>query len=161
MSYFRKYILLFVVVTAGFFVHCEIDHGLGLMKSEIRGRVILPDMSKRPDYVESVRVIATTKNLQDLQDGELTLSDVLFTNTAIDLGKEKPVYDLSAPLGTYKLIAAVWKKRGKPWDYTRFFGFYGFDPETFKFDFSPVVLTEEQPVAKNIDIYCDWSFVSP
>ncbi len=161
MSFYRKHFLLFVVVAAAFFVRCEIDHGLGLMKSRIQGRVILPDMSKRPDYVESVRVIATTKNLQDLQEGELTLSDVVFTNTSIDLGTEKPAYDLSAPLGTYKLIAAVWKKRDKPWDYTRFFGFYGFDPETFKFDFSPVVLTEERPVAKNIDIYCDWSFVSP
>lgn len=143
------------------FLSCEIDHGLGLIRTKITGQIILPDLSNRPDYLESVRVIATTKNLGDLQQGELTLSDVVFSNSPVSLGRQTSSYELSAPEGEYKLIAAVWKKHGEAWDYTRFIGFYGFNPDSFTFDFDPVVLTSSQPVAKDIDIYCDWSFVSP
>ncbi|MDZ7721733.1 MAG: hypothetical protein U5R06_02625 [candidate division KSB1 bacterium] len=152
---------LIVILLFPLLLSCELDHGLGLIKTRITGHVILPDLENRPEYLESVRVIATTKNLADLQQGELSLSDVIFSNSPVNLSQQTPSYDLPAPAGEYKLIAAVWKKRGEAWDYTRFLGFHGFNPDSFTFDFEPVVLTKNDPIAENIDIYCDWSFVSP
>ncbi|MDZ7345189.1 MAG: hypothetical protein ONA69_00185 [candidate division KSB1 bacterium] len=137
---------------------CEIDHGLGVSKSRIRGHVILPDMSLRPDYFEAVRVIALTKTL----DAEnISLNDAVFSNTSVDLSQPRPAYDLPAPLSKYEFVGAVWKKRGQPWDYTRIFGFYGFDPDSFKFEHKTIYLTKDQPVAENIDIVCDWILVTP
>lgn len=152
---------LFFIIGLVFLFSCELDHGLGLIKTKITGHVILPDLADRPEHLESVRIIATTKNIADLQQGELTLSDVVFSNSPVNLSQQTPYYELSAPAGEYKLIAAVWKKRDQAWDYTRFLGFYGFNPDEFTFDFEPVVLTKSDPKAENIDIYCDWSFVSP
>lgn len=152
---------IILILSLSLLLSCDIDHGLGLIKTKITGRVILPDLSERPDYVESVHVIATTKNLGDLREGELTLSDVVFSNRPVKLNQQTPSYELSAPAGEYKLVAAVWKKRGEAWDYTRLLGFYGFNPDSFTFNFEPVVLSKSDPIAQNIDIYCDWSFATP
>ncbi|MDZ7372134.1 MAG: hypothetical protein ONB12_13315 [candidate division KSB1 bacterium] len=148
----------FLAVFILFFSSCEIDHGLGVSKSRIRGHVILPDMSLRPDYFEAVRIIALTKTL----DAEnISLNDAVFSNTSVDLSQSRPAYDLPAPLSKYEFVGAVWKKRGEPWDYTRIFGFYGFDPDSFKFEHKTIYLTKDQPVAENIDIVCDWILVTP
>ena len=149
-------ICLIVVISPGF--RCDIDHGLGVSDSRIRGHIILPDMSQRPDYFEAVRVVALTKTL-DAE--EITLNDVVFSNSSVDLNAELPAYDLPAPLSRYEFIGAVWKERDKNWDYTKIFGFYGFDPDSFQFNMQPVVLTKQQPIAENIDIVCDWIFVNP
>ncbi len=79
---------------------------------------------------------------------------------AIDLGAEIPTFDLPAPISKYEFVGAVWKHRDKGWDYTKIFGFYGFDPDSFKFDVKPIVLTKDQPIVDDIDIVCDWIFVS-
>ncbi len=150
--------LLFFVLAVGLLFRCEIDHGLDVSKSRIRGHLILPDMAQRPDYFESVSVIALTKKL-DAED--ITLNDVVISNSSVDLNDPTPPYDLPAPLSRYEFVGAVWKKKGEPWDYTRIFGFYGFDPDSFKFDVKPIYLTKENPVAENIDIVCDWILVSP
>ncbi len=156
----RRLIWKATVVIAGVLLlaACEIDHGLGISKSHIRGRVILPDMSMRPDYFEAVRIVALTKTL-DAED--LSLSDAVFSNTSVDLSKSEPTYDLPAPLSKYEFIGAVWKKRNEPWNYRRIFGFYGFDPDSFKFEHKTVYLTKESPVAEGIDIVCDWILVTP
>ncbi|MBN2413795.1 hypothetical protein JXQ31_19095 [candidate division KSB1 bacterium] len=132
---------------------CEIDHGLGTLDSRITGRVIFLNQDKKPDYVESVRIVAAV-NLPPQ-----SLGDVVFTNTSVNLSKDEPDYYVPAPLATYQLVAAVWKEKGQAWNYSKILGFYGFDPVNFTFDSVKVVLTKEQPVAKNIDIYCDWSIL--
>jgi hypothetical protein len=137
---------------------CEIDHGLDVSKSHIRGHVILPDMSQRPDYFESVRIIALTKTL-DAE--ELSLSDAVISNSSVDLSTLKSAYSLPAPLSKYEFIGAVWKKKNEAWDYTRIFGFYGFDPDSFKFEQRPVYLTKDSPNVDDIDIVCDWILVTP
>ncbi|RQW05319.1 hypothetical protein EH222_10065 [candidate division KSB1 bacterium] len=148
---------LMVMVISPHFISCEIDHGLGVSTSRIRGHLVLPDMSLRPDYFEAVRVVALTKTL-DAQD--ITLNDAVFSNFSVDLEHPNPSYDLPAPLSKYEFIGAVWKHRQKGWDYTKIFGFYGFDPDSFKFTSQPVYLTKEQPIVDGIDIVCDWIFVS-
>ncbi len=157
-SLWSRFLLVFslsVVISPTY--RCEIDHGLGISDSRIRGNIILPDMSERPDYFEAVRIVALTKQL-DAE--EITLNDIVFSNYSVDLSTEQPAYDLPAPLSRYEFIGAVWKERGKGWDYTKIFGFYGFDPDSFQFDMQPVVLTKQDPIAENIDIVCDWLFVS-
>ena len=150
-------LLIFLLGTSGHFISCDIDHGLGVSISRIRGHVILPDMSLRPDYFEAVRIIALTKTL-DAED--ITLNDAVFSNFSVDLDHPRPTYDLPAPLSRYEFIGAIWKHREKGWDYTKIFGFYGFDPDSFIFTTEPVYLTEEQPIVENIDIVCDWMLVS-
>ena len=106
---FPGFLLLFMVISP-YFTGCEIDHGLGISTSRIRGHVILPDMSLRPDYFEAVRVIALTKTL-DATD--ITLNDAVFSNFSVDLENPTPTYDLPAPLSKYEFIGAVWKHREK------------------------------------------------
>ncbi len=151
----RYFMFLFILL---FLTQCEIDHGLGVSTSRIRGHVVLPDMSLRPDYFESVRIVALTKTL-DAED--ISLSDVVISNSSVDLSDPRPAYDLPAPLSKYEFVGAVWKKKDEAWDYTRIFGFYGFDPDSFKFTVEPIYLTKEHPIAEGIDIVCDWILVSP
>jgi len=151
-TYYLLFAIFFILTT-----HCEIDHGLGISKSRIRGHVILPDMSQRPEYFEAVRVIALTKKL-DAED--ISLNDAVIANYSVDLSVERSPYDLPAPISKYEFIGAVWKHREKGWDYTKIFGFYGFDPDSFKFNAEPVYLTKEQPIVYGIDIVCDWVLVS-
>jgi hypothetical protein len=158
MSLQRFSVICLIFLGISPFFHCEIDHGLDVSKSRIRGHLILPDMSLRPDYFESVRIIALTKTL-DAE--ELSLSDAVFSNSSIDLSNPSPAYDLPAPLSKYEFIGAVWKKKDAAWDYTRIFGFYGFDPDSFKFEQKPIYLTKDSPIVDDIDIVCDWILVTP
>ncbi|RPH93804.1 MAG: hypothetical protein EHM72_16040 [Calditrichaeota bacterium] len=151
-------ICLLLLGISPFFMFCEIDHGLGVSKSRIRGHLILPDMSLRPEYFEAVRVVALTKTL-DAED--ISLSDAVFSNSSIDLSTPRPAFDLPAPISQYEFIGAVWKKKDHAWDYTRIFGFYGFDPDSFKFEHRRIVLTEDEPIVDDIEIVCDWILVTP
>jgi len=142
-----------IIFLLSLFLACEIDHGLGTLDSRITGRVIFLNKDQKPDYVESVRIVAAV-NLPPQ-----SLGDVVFTNTSVNLSKDEPDYYVPAPLATYQLVAAVWKEKGQAWNYSKILGFYGFDPVTFKNDSVRVILTKTQPVAKDIDIYCDWSLL--
>ena len=147
-----------ILSIALFLIQCEIDHGLGVSTSRIQGHLVLPDMSQRPDYLESVRVIALTKTLDA---ADISLNDVVISNSSVDLSDPNPSFDLPAPLSKYEFIGAIWKKRDEAWDYTRIFGFYGFDPDSFKFTQKPIYLTKDNPIVEDIDIVCDWLLVTP
>jgi hypothetical protein len=134
-------------------VSCHIDHGLGTLHSQITGQIIFLNPDSKPDFVESVRIVAAVRFPPQ------TLGDVVFTNTSINLSKAQPDYTLPAPLASYQIVAAVWKAKGKNWDYRNILGFYGFDPVNSQFEYKPVELTKADPVAQNIDIYCDWTMV--
>jgi len=137
------------------FAGCEIDHGLGPLGSRIQGRLIFLNPEMKPEQVESVRVIAVVRWDPD----NLSLSDVVFTNRSINLSREIPEYDLPAPPATYELVAAVWKEKGRAWNYLNILGFYGFDPRDFTVGETRVELTQNQPVVQGIDILCDWSSI--
>ena len=152
----KKIVLLLLALVAALpLADCEIDHGLGLMESRITGKIIFLNHDQRPDFVESVRVVAAVKF------PFTSLSDVVFTNRSIDLSKPQTEYDLPAPLASYQVVAAVWKEKGKAWNYGNLLGVYGFNPAQGEFEFKKVILTKEQPVAEGIDIYCDWNLVKP
>jgi len=153
---YKKYPgFIFLIVALSVLPGCEIDHGLDIMKSKITGDIIFLNPDKRPDYVESVRIVAAVKF------PFTSLSDVVFMNTSINLSKEKSVYEIPAPISTYQVVAAVWKKKGQAWNYTNLLGIYGFNPLSGQFEFKKVILTKSDPVAQGIDIYCDWSTLRP
>jgi hypothetical protein len=149
------YIVCFITLLS--IVGCELDHGLGPMESRIKGRIVFLNFEHRPDYVESVRIIAVVKWDPD----NLSMSDVVIANRSVNLSREYSEYDVSAPVTTYDLVAAIWKQKGKAWNYTNVLGFYGFDPVTFELGDTRVRLTKEHPVVADIDIRCDWLSIQP
>ena len=148
----KKNLLWLIALVA---MSCSIDHGLGTMNSRITGKVIFLNLEQRPSYVEAVRIVAVD-NLPPQ-----SLGDVVITNTSVNLAASEPSYYIPAPIADYELVAAVWKEKGKAWNYSNILGFYGFDPVNYLYEYKKVQLTKAQPVAQGIDIYCDWSLLKP
>ncbi len=144
---------LFLLLSPLLWLSCEIDHGLGTMDSRISGKIILLNPDQKPDYVESVRIVGVVNFPPE------SLGDVVFTNRSVNLSKAEPDYYIPAPLGTYHLIVAVYKVKGKEWDYLKWLGYYGFDPVTWESKETTITLSKNHPVATGIDIVCDWSLL--
>lgn len=147
-----KMLLLGVLLLALGFA-CEIDHGLGLIESGISGRVIFLHPEQKPARIDAVRVVAVVNFPPQ------SLGDLVFTNTSINLSQPAPTYRVPAPLAHYVLVGAIYREKGKEWDYAKILGFYGSNPDSNLYDIKPVTLSKAQPVAGNIDIYCDWAAV--
>ncbi len=141
-----------------FLLHgCEIDHGLGVLGSKIKGTVIFINPDEKPDYVEAVRMAAVV----DFDFSDISLSDAVLANTSVNLSKKAPDYYIPAPIASYELVVAIWKQKGKAWDATNWLGFYGYDPVNQTVEYKSVTLSKAHPVAEDIDIYCDWTTISP
>ncbi len=147
----RVYILSLLLAISGY--HCNIDHGLGTLDTGITGEVIFLNRDQKPESVEAVRVIAVVNMPPE------SLGDVVFTYKSINLSRDKSEYDIPAPDATYELVAAIWKEKGQAWNYGNILGFYGFDPVTYEIESKTVSIDKYHPVAKNIDIVCDWSLL--
>lgn len=132
---------------------CEIDHGLGTLESQITGHVIFRNRDLRPERIDAVRVVAV------IRFPPQGLGDLVFTNTSINLSQERPAYYLPAPLARYSVVGAVYREKGKDWDYSKILGFYGTNPDSNIYAIAPVTLSKSRPVARDIDIYCDWALV--
>jgi hypothetical protein len=146
-------LLLIGVVLLGLISACEVDHGLGTIDSRISGKVIFRNSELKPDRIDAVRVVAVVNFPPQ------GLGDLVFTNTSINLSQETPAYYVPAPLARYVLVGAIYREKGKDWDYAKILGFYGSNPDSNIYDIKPVTLTKEHPVAENIDIFCDWTMV--
>jgi len=155
MRLFISKTFLLIAAIMVFSFDCKIDQGLGTLDSKITGTLYFLNRDKKPDYVEAVRVVAAVKLPPE------NLGDVVFTNTSIDLSKDEVMYEIPTPITSYEMVAAIWKEKGKSWNYANILGFYGYDPINYKFNYEKVILTKEHPVAKGIDIYCDWSLLKP
>ncbi len=146
------------IVTAGLLILSlfSCDTGLGLMSTKISGKVIFINSDKKPDFVESVWVFAAEKSIFD----NLTLNDIIISDRPVDLSKDSSKYEIFVPFGTYIIVAAVWKEKGKDWNYQKILGFYGYDPVNFSYyDKNPVMVTKDKKVASGYNIICDWKFV--
>ncbi len=133
---------------------CEIDHGLGTIESRISGRVVFLHPELKPARIDAVRVVAVVNFPPQ------SLGDLVFTNTSINLSQPAPAYSLPAPLATYALVGAIYREKGREWDYSNILGFYGANPDSNVYSVEAVILSKEHPVAEGIDIYCDWAMVS-
>jgi hypothetical protein len=147
----RVYILFLLLAISGY--HCSIDHGLGTLDTRITGDVVFLNRDQKPESVEAVRVIAVVNMPPE------SLGDVVFTYKSVNLSRDKSEYDIPAPDATYELVAAIWKEKGKAWNYGNILGFYGFDPVTYEIESKTVTIDKHHPVASNIDIICDWSLL--
>ena len=150
----KQYIFFIFATCFTLWSGCNTDHGLGTLDSKITGDIIFLNMEKKPDYIEAVRIVAAVKLPPE------NLGDVVFTNTSINLASNQSEYDIPAPIASYELVAAVWKEKGKAWNYANILGFYGFDPVNLQFEYKKVVLSNNHPVAQHIDIICDWSLLN-
>jgi len=132
---------------------CEIDHGLGLLESKIRGEIHFVNTDRRPDYVNGVRVVAAVNFPPQ------SLSDVIF-GKPINYGVDTARYELPAPIADYLAVAVVWRKRGSDWNFSNLMGIYGVNTQKLEFNLKPVHLSHSQPVADSIDIVADWTLAS-
>ena len=132
------------------------DTGLGLLETKITGRVVFINSDKKPDLVESVWVVAAAKSLFN----NPTLNDLVISDRPVNLNKDSSEYEVFVPPGSYVIVAAIWKQKGKDWNFLNIIGRYGYDPVHFTyFDTQPVVISDRQKVVSGKDIICDWSFV--
>ncbi|MBN1997669.1 hypothetical protein JW935_08965 [candidate division KSB1 bacterium] len=146
----KKILLIALLFVSG----CEIDHGLGPLKSRITGKISFVNENFKPDNIDALRPIAVTK----WDPENFSLSDIVIANTSVNMSKENPDYYIPAPLGSYELVAIVYRKKGQGWNYTQILGFYGFDPVTYTGESKIVTLSKTKPIAGEIDIVCDWTW---
>jgi hypothetical protein len=140
------------VLSALLFQACEVDHGLGLSPSRITGKVIHIQKPANVDSIaEDVRVVAAAKF------PPTGVADVFFSNE-VRTDRDTADFEIIVPYGTYPAIAVLWKQSGRNWALESLLGFYGFDLPNFQASLKGVELTEENPVAVNVDMYALWDF---
>ena len=150
----NRKILWVVTAVWTLFSACEIDHGLGIIESRITGKVIYLHPELKPARVDAVRVVAVVNFPPQ------GLGDLVITNKSISLSDPAPDYHLPAPLSHYVLVGAIYREKGKEWDYGNILGLYGVNPDSGRFTPRSVTLTKETPVVENVDIFCDWANIS-
>jgi hypothetical protein len=122
---------------------CEVDHGLGPIRSKIRGRVIFVD--KLPPNTDQVQV-AVAKTFPPKALLDLGLSGPLpFWQDTVE-------YEILLPLGHYEAVGVLWKEKGRTWSISSILGLY-----TRRNSLLPqaIDLTSEHPVKDSVDIYAD------
>lgn len=154
MNRLKYLILTLAILPNTAFFSC--DTGLGLLETKITGRVVFINSDKKPDFVESVWVIAATKSLFN----NPTLNDLVISDRPVNLSKDSSDYQVFVPPGSYVIVAAIWKSKGEDWNFLHIVGRYGYDPVHFSYyDTQPIVVSDRQKIASGRDIICDWSFV--
>ena len=133
------------------------DTGLGLIETKISGDVIFVNSDKKPDKIESVWIVATSKSLFE----NFSLNDLVISDRPVNLSKDTSHYEVFVPVGSYSIIAAIWKEKNKDWNYLNILGLYGFNPLTgLVYDDKPTVISNEQKVVSDRNIICDWQFLN-
>ena len=126
-------------------------NGVGIVGSIIAGKVTFTNSQFRASYVEQVCTIAFSEYPPENQN------DVYFSKP-MDLNIEVQDYSIPVPNDTFLAVAVIWKKQGQEWNYSNVLGLYGFEwTNPFDFNFTPIPVTENEPVAANIDINADWN----
>ena len=151
-----RHILKGAILSAVLLSTVSCDTGLGLITTKIAGKVIFIHPENRPNSVESVWVIAAEKSLFE----NPSLSDVVISDRPVNLFSDSSAYEVFVPHGSYVIVAAIWKEKGKDWNYLNILGIYGFDPTTFTYyDTNPIAINQNRPVATDYNIICDWGFI--
>lgn len=140
----------FLTATAAVFLSCDFDQGIGPSPTRITGKVLFLDTNLRPSNVDEVRVIAVS------QLPPSGFGDIYFSNP-VRFDKDTADYEIQLPAGNFPAAGVLWKARGKDWAITNLLGIYGFTPPV-SFSLKSVEVTQDNPVAENIDIFALWSF---
>lgn len=128
---------------------CNIDHGLGLLPW-IEGKVIFE--GEMPPNTDQVIIVVAP------QFPPTEWTDLIRT-PPLPLGQDTVRYEVPLPYGTYEVIAAIWKAKGQTWSIQSISNILGFYTIPNKFEPASVTLTEEHPVARNIDIIADYDLI--
>ena len=126
---------------------CSIDHGLGEFETRITGRVIFSDLDKRPAYAGQARVVAV------YQFPPTGLGDVLQSNI-LPAGRDTADFEILAQKGTYAALGVIWRHKESGWNFANLIGLY---TKPNSFSLQPVTVSDEQPVASNIEIFATGS----
>jgi hypothetical protein len=150
MSKIIRFVLA-AALSAVLFQACEFDKGLSLSPSRITGKVLFVGEPDSTIAIDEVRVVAAARF------PPTGVSDIFFSNP-VNFGLDTADYEIILPFGNYPALAVLWKPRDDDWALESLLGFYGFNPFTFEASLKGVELTEDSPVAANIDIPALWGF---
>lgn len=139
--------ITFAVAVPLFLWSCSVDHGIEEIKTKITGRVIFVDSQNRPAYADQARVVAV------YQFPPTGLGDVLYSNT-LPAGRDTSKFEILAQKGTYAALGVLWRRVGEGWSFSNLLGLYTAPSELAP---KPVTVSDENPVAANIDIYGTWA----
>ena len=151
-----KFLIFFLLIAAALvlIINCEIDHGLYPNNYMIKGKVIF-FKGDPPENTDRVEVFA----LKEFPPKDPQNFLYLGQSGSLDFSQGNEIeYEISVSRTTYQMIGVLWKEKGQDWNLTGLLGFYtgGFQsifPDS-------VVITRQNPVAENVDIYANWETVS-
>jgi len=142
-------LLIFVVVIA-----CQIDHGLYPNSYKITGNIHF-FKGEPPENTDRVEVFA----LKEFPPQDPQNFLYLGRSGKLDYSQGSSIkYEVQVSKTSYQLIGLLWKEKGEDWNLTGLMGFYtgglgNFFPDS-------AIVTKENPVAEDIDIYANWDRVS-
>ena len=142
-------LLILVVVIA-----CEIDHGLYPNSYTITGNIHF-FKGVAPENTDRVEVFA----LKEFPPQDPQNFLYLGRSGKLDYSLGSSIkYEVQVSKTSYQLIGLLWKEKGEDWNLTGLMGFYTGGLENFFPD--SAVVTTENPIAEDIDIYANWDRVS-
>lgn len=143
-------ILLILIIS----IACEIDHGLYPISYKITGKVHF-FKGQPPENTDRVEVFA----LKEFPPQDPQNFLYLGRSGSLDYQQGSTIkYEVQVSKTSYQLIGLLWKEKGEDWNLTGLMGFYTGGLENFFPD--SAVVTNENPVAEDIDIYANWDRVS-
>jgi hypothetical protein len=146
--------LFFIVVVFVLLFSCEIDHGLYPNSYTITGNIHF-FKGEPPDNTDRVEVFA----LKEFPPQDPQNFLYLGRSGKLDYSLGSSIkYEVQVSKTSYQLIGLLWKEKGEDWNLTGLMGFYTGGLENFFPD--SAVVTTENPVAEDIDIYANWDRVS-
>lgn len=143
-------IIILLLLTA----NCQIDHGLYPISYSIKGKVLFLK-GKPPENTDRIEVFA----LKEFPPKDPQNFLYLGQSGSLDFTQGNEVdYEIQVSRTSYQMIGVLWKEKGQDWNLTGLLGFYTGGLQSIFPD--SVVITKENPVAKNVNIYANWETVS-
>ncbi len=141
-------LILIVVIT------CEIDHGLYPISYKITGTIHF-FKGEPPENTDRVEVFA----LKEFPPQDPQNFLYLGRSGRLDYTQGSSIkYEVQVSKTSYQLIGLLWKEEGEDWNLTGLMGFYTGGLENFFPD--SAVVTDENPIVEDINIYANWDRVS-
>lgn len=127
---------------------CTSDFGIeaDFFKGTVKGKLHITTVV--PEKTDEIRV-ALSKSFPPSNINEILFSEVLPVVISDTVTSQIVPYDMQVPLGEYAAAFCMWKEKAKSWRITDIVGVFG---NLSTFEFKKVVLTEEDPVAEDVDM---------
>jgi hypothetical protein len=151
---FQNSIILSIILILIVVIACQIDHGLYPKSYKITGNIHF-FKGEPPENTDRVEVFA----LKEFPPQDPQNFLYLGRSGKLDYSLGSSIkYEVQVSKTSYQLIGLLWKEKGEDWNLTGLMGFYTGGLENFFPD--SAVVTTENPIAEDIDIYANWDRVS-